>query len=51
MMHDRVLIQRSGEVIPYIVSVMLDRRDGTQTVLEQPKHCPECMHEVILDDQ
>ena len=51
MMHDRVLIQRSGEVIPYIISVLLDRRDGMQTTLSQPIHCPVCTHDVILDDQ
>lgn len=51
MQHDWVVIQRSGEVIPYIVSVLSDRRDGTQKILEQPQHCPVCSHEVILDDQ
>ncbi|MBP6256768.1 hypothetical protein KA405_03450 [Patescibacteria group bacterium] len=51
MKNDWVLIQRSGEVIPYIVSVLLDRRDGTQTTLSQPNHCPVCNHDVILDDQ
>jgi DNA ligase (NAD+) len=51
MLHDWVLIQRSWEVIPYIVSVLPHRRDGTQTTLSQPTHCPVCTHDVILDDQ
>lgn len=51
MKNDWVIIQRSGEVIPYIVSVLVDRRDKTQCVLAQPKKCPVCDHEILLDDQ
>lgn len=41
--YDRVWLQRSGEVIPYIVSVIKDRRDGTQKKLEQNTiYCPAC---------
>lgn len=48
---DRVLIQRSGEVIPYIVSVLSDRRDGTEQPIDCPTHCPVCYHKVYLDEE
>ncbi len=41
-LHDRIRLQRSGEVIPYIVSVITDRRNGTETTIHPPKHCPSC---------
>ncbi len=48
---DRVMIQRSGEVIPYIVSTLSDRRTGNEKEIIQPTHCPVCQHAVYLDDR
>jgi DNA ligase (NAD+) len=48
---DRVILQRSGEVIPYIVAGLPERRDGTEKQIEQPKMCPVCAHPVYLDDR
>jgi len=39
---DHVLIQRSGEVIPKIVSVMKERRTGKEHKFDFPKICPVC---------
>lgn len=39
---DTVLVERAGDVIPYIVKSMEDLRDGTETVIEFPTHCPVC---------
>lgn len=39
---DFVRIQRSGEVIPYITSVIKDRRSGTEALIEPPLFCPVC---------
>ncbi|MCH9756213.1 MAG: NAD-dependent DNA ligase LigA [Gammaproteobacteria bacterium] len=45
--HDEVIIRRAGDVIPEVVSVILDRRpDNTETIV-LPKHCPVCGAEVI----
>ena len=42
-LHDRVRLQRSGEVIPYIVSVITNRRDNTQKKLDSNTLlCPAC---------
>ena len=40
--HDRIRLQRSGEVIPYIVSVITDRRTGEEKQIHVPKTCPSC---------
>lgn len=37
---DTVLVERAGDVIPYIVKAMEDLRDGSETVIEYPKFCP-----------
>ncbi|HUG14419.1 MAG TPA: NAD-dependent DNA ligase LigA [Thermomicrobiales bacterium] len=39
---DTVVIQRAGDVIPKIVSVVLDRRDGTEVEFVWPDRCPVC---------
>ena len=40
--HDWIRLQRSGEVIPYIVSVITDRRIGEEIEILPPKQCPSC---------
>jgi len=37
---DKVLIERAGDVIPYIVKSFPEDRDGTQKEVIYPKHCP-----------
>lgn len=49
-LHDRIWLQRSGEVIPYIVSVISDRRTGEETEINPPMHCPSCQNEVTNID-
>lgn len=50
---DCVIIIRSGDVIPKIIKPIESRRDGSQTPIAPPTHCPECgcvlaQEEVIL---
>ena len=40
--HDRIWLQRSGEVIPYIVSVITDRRIEEEREIHPPVHCHSC---------
>ncbi len=47
-LHDWIRLQRSGEVIPYIVSVITDRRTGEETEIDPPKICPSC-HEPVTN--
>ena len=41
--HDWVRLQRSGEVIPYIVSVISQRRNWSETIIDSDQiQCPAC---------
>jgi len=46
---DSVIIIRSGDVIPKIIKVLQDRRDGSETKVQRPLLCPVCNSE-LLDD-
>ncbi len=39
---DTVVVQRAGDVIPQIVSVIMDRRTGAEVPFAMPSHCPVC---------
>ncbi len=39
---DTVLVERAGDVIPYIVKPMEDLRDGSEKIIDFPTHCPTC---------
>ena len=39
---DWVVIQRAGDVIPQVVSVLESRRTGTERAIKPPVACPEC---------
>ena len=39
---DTVLVERAGDVIPYIVKSMEELRDGSEQPIEFPTHCPSC---------
>ena len=44
---DKVIILRSGDVIPKIVKVIASERDGSEIVIPRPKHCPVCNSELL----
>ena len=39
---DLVLVERAGDVIPYIVKALTDARTGTETEIQFPTVCPAC---------
>jgi DNA ligase (NAD+) len=39
---DTVIIRRAGDVIPQIISVVMDRRPSTATEIKFPTECPVC---------
>ena len=45
--NDSVIIIRSGDVIPKIIKVLEDRRDGTQLEVHRPTICPTCGSELL----
>lgn len=44
---DSVIIIRSGDVIPKIIKVLEDRRDGSEVVVNRPTECPTCGSELL----
>lgn len=44
---DTVIIQRAGDVIPEVVSVVLDKRPKNSHAFVLPSHCPTCGKAVI----
>jgi DNA ligase (NAD+) len=47
---DMVLIERAGDVIPYVVQAYPERRTGGERVFEMPKTCPVCGSPVIREE-
>lgn len=39
---DMVVIERAGDVIPQIVRVIKEARDGSETPVQFPTNCPDC---------
>lgn len=49
--NDTVIVERAGEVIPYILGVVPDLRDGTEKKIDFPRHCPSCKEELIKPEE
>ncbi|MGJ3240918.1 MAG: NAD-dependent DNA ligase LigA [Anaerolineae bacterium] len=46
-MHDRVMIKRSGDVIPYVIGPVEGARTGNEQPITPPRACPFCDTELI----
>ena len=44
---DTILLERAGDVIPYVVRVLPERRTGREQRFEMPAQCPVCGGEVV----
>ncbi len=42
-LHDQVVIQKAGEVIPYVVGPVLPLRPATAVAIQPPAICPSCL--------
>ena len=47
--NDKVIILRSGDVIPKIIKVLTHKRDGSELKVKRPSLCPVC-HSELLDE-
>ncbi len=45
--NDKVIIIKSGDIIPKITKVLVDRRDGNQKDINRPTTCPTCDAELF----
>ncbi len=46
-LNDKVIILRSGDVIPKIIKVLTHERDGSQLAYKRPTKCPVCFSELL----
>lgn len=46
---DRVIIEKAGEIIPAVVSVLKEKRTGHEHTIHAPTHCPVCGGEAAKD--
>jgi len=47
---DKVIILRSGDVIPKIVKVLVNERSGSEAKVQRPKNCPVCGSELLQEE-
>lgn len=47
---DTVLVERAGDVIPYIVKPLTELRKGNEKKIIFPKNCPVCNDELVKPD-
>lgn len=47
---DRVLVQKAGDIIPEVVSVVKEKRTGKEEVFHMPEKCPVCGAAVFRED-
>ena len=48
---DQVIVERAGDVIPDVVRVLVDKRNGDEKEVPFPESCPECSSSVARHDE
>lgn len=51
MIGDTVLVERAGDVIPYIVKSIAEDRTGQEEDIVFPTHCPSCESELVKPEE
>jgi DNA ligase (NAD+) len=46
---DRVVVEKAGDVIPAVVSVVTESRTGREKKIAPPEKCPACSHQLAWD--
>ena len=49
MLGDTVIVRKAGDIIPEVVSVVKQKRDGTERRFDMPERCPSCGERVVAD--
>lgn len=50
MVGDTVVVEKAGKIIPHVVRVEENKRDGSEQRFRFPTKCPECRGDVIKDE-
>ncbi len=48
---DTVIIERAGDVIPKVVSVLSNLRNGKEKIISAPSHCPRCGGAITREEE
>lgn len=51
MIGDQVLVERAGDVIPYIVKALTEVRTGAETPIHFPRTCPACEDALVKPEE
>ncbi len=43
---DKVVVEKAAEIIPQVINVLFDKRDGSEIVITKPSICPSCNYEL-----
>jgi DNA ligase (NAD+) len=46
---DQVIIEKAGEIIPAVIRVLTEKRNGSEKAFVMPSHCPVCSTPVVKD--
>lgn len=49
MIGDTVIVRKAGDIIPEVVGVIKDMRDGSEHEFNMPETCPSCGEPVVAD--
>lgn len=49
MLGDTVIVRKAGDIIPEVVSVVKEKRDGSEKWFDMPEKCPSCGGTVTAD--
>ncbi len=47
---DTVVVERAGDVIPHVVTVIKEKRTGKEKTFPPPQHCPVCGSQVVREE-
>ena len=47
--NDTVVVEKAGDIIPAVVEVLFEDRNGKEIEFQMPKTCPECGAEVVRE--
>jgi DNA ligase (NAD+) len=47
---DTVVIERAGDVIPHVITVIKEKRTGAEKKFPPPGHCPVCGSQVVREE-
>ena len=51
LLGDTVIVERAGEVIPYIVGSVPDLRNGSEIKIDFPRNCPSCNSPLVKPEE